>query len=268
MHARIIAMRLLEARAIEAVGPALHDSDACSVHRARLLDVPADAPPAAAAATVALKLIKISNAAAFDRYERERAVLQSADHPCIVKPLFIIEVRASGGMLAPCRAPAPRVAIAAVFHSRSRARRSQCASAAAQDAPSYGLVLPLAEHGSLSDMMHCAGRAPLPKELVLCFSDDLAGALDYVHSTLGMLHRDIKPANAVVDSAGRAVLIDFDRACPQGEQPGKNRRKGPSGGRHKDCEFYAEWRAASGCMPAFQLADVPPRLALTLHAPA
>ncbi len=100
-------MRLLAARAIEAVGPALHDSDACSVHRARLLDVPADAPsaggrtPPAAAATVALKLIKISNAAAFDRYERERAVLQRADHPCIVKPLFIIEVRASGGMLAP-----------------------------------------------------------------------------------------------------------------------------------------------------------------------
>jgi serine/threonine protein kinase len=97
-------------------------------------------------------------------------------------------------------------------------------------------VLPLAEQGSLSDMMHCAGRALLPKELVLCFGDDLAGALDYVHGTLGMLHRDIKPANAVVDCAGRAVLIDFDRACPQGEQPGANRRKGPSGGRQKDCE--------------------------------
>ena len=34
----------------------------------------------------------------------ERAVLQSADHPCIVKPLFIIEVRASGGGLRACQA--------------------------------------------------------------------------------------------------------------------------------------------------------------------
>lgn len=85
----------IAAKALELEGPALHDSEACSVHCARLLEVPAGAP--AAASLVALKLIKISNNAAFDRFERERAVLQRADHPCIVKPLFIIEVRVSDG---------------------------------------------------------------------------------------------------------------------------------------------------------------------------
>jgi hypothetical protein len=89
----------IAAKDLELEGPALHDSEACSVHRARLLEVPAGAP--AAASLVALKLIKISNTAAFDRFERERAVLQRADHPCIVKPLFIIEVRVSDG-------PSPR----------------------------------------------------------------------------------------------------------------------------------------------------------------
>lgn len=89
----------IAAKDLELEGPALHDSEACSVHRARLLKVPAGAP--AATSLVALKLIKISNTAAFDRFERERAVLQRADHPCIVKPLFIIEVRVSDG-------PSPR----------------------------------------------------------------------------------------------------------------------------------------------------------------
>jgi len=180
----------IAAAAMETVGPALHDSDACTVHRARILHLPAGA---SVTGLVALKIVKISNVAAIDRFERERAVLLRAEHPCIVKPLFIVE-----------------------------------------DAPTYGLVLPLAEQGSLSEMLHSAGCEPLPKALVLCFSHDLSDALDYLHTSLGMLHRDVKPANAVVDNLGRAVLIDFDRACPQGEQPGANRRKGPSGGRHKD----------------------------------
>jgi len=107
-----------------------------------------------------------------------------------------------------------------------------------QDAPCYALVLPLAERGSLSDMLHRdrgAVSTQLPVELVLCYCYDLASALDYIHSQLAMLHRDVKPANVVAEQSGRAVLIDFDRACPQDEKPGHNRRKGPSGGRHKDC---------------------------------
>lgn len=177
----------LDSSAVQVFGDAIHDSDACTVHRARILTISSGQGP------LALKRIKISNAAAFDRFERERAVLEMAEHPCIVKPIFIL-----------------------------------------QDAPCYGLVLPLAERGSLSDMLHKPTAAPLPRPLVVCFCHDLVSALEYVHTQLQMLHRDVKPANAVVDEWGRAVLIDFDRACSQAERPGEHRRKGPSGGRHKD----------------------------------
>ena len=69
---------LLAATGVETVGEALHDSDACTVHRCRLLQHPLSGP-------VALKRIKISNNAAFERFERERAVLQRAQHPCVVR---------------------------------------------------------------------------------------------------------------------------------------------------------------------------------------
>lgn len=183
-------MALLDAAAVQVFGDALHDSDACTVHRARLLDPGASSGQGG---PLALKRIKISNTQAFERFERERAVLQRAEHPCIIKPLFILE-----------------------------------------DAPCYGLLLPLAERGSLSEMLHTPTAGPLPHALIVCFCHDLVSALEYVHNTLYMLHRDIKPANAVADLWGRAVLIDFDRACSKDERPGEHRRKGPSGGRHKD----------------------------------
>jgi len=82
----------LEASAIETVGEVLHDSDACTVHRARLLHAPSSIFPTG---PLALKRIKISNNAAFTRYESECAVLARADHPCIVKPVFFIQVSAT-----------------------------------------------------------------------------------------------------------------------------------------------------------------------------
>ena len=181
-----VRIPLLAAAAVETVGPALHDSPACTVHRARVAG-------SGFARALALKRIKISNHVAFERFEREREVLQRCTHPCIVRPVFVV-----------------------------------------QDAPCYGLVLPLADRGSLSDVLHRSGTASLPRALALCLCFDLASALEYIHANLGLLHRDVKPANAVLEDTGRAVLIDFDRACPIGEVPGQNRRRGPSGGRHKD----------------------------------
>ena len=112
-----VRIPLLAAAAVETVGPALHDSPACTVHRARVAG-------SGFARALALKRIKISNHVAFERFEREREVLQRCTHPCIVRPVFVV-----------------------------------------QDAPCYGLVLPLADRGSLSDVLHRSGTASLPRAL-------------------------------------------------------------------------------------------------------
>lgn len=51
----------------------------------------------------------------------------------------------------------------------------------------------------------------MPIHELLQHAEDLAGALAEAHG-LGVLHRDIKPANVILDSKGRARLIDFGLA--------------------------------------------------------
>jgi serine/threonine-protein kinase len=53
-------------------------------------------------------------------------------------------------------------------------------------------------------------RGPLPIEKSLDWISQIAGALDYLHTSYPpIFHRDIKPANIKITPAGKAVLVDF-----------------------------------------------------------
>lgn len=76
-----------------------------------------------------------------------------------------------------------------------------------QDTP--WLAMELVEGGSLKERLKESG--PLPLSEVLVHAESLAWALAAAHD-LDILHRDIKPANVLLDSEGRARLVDFGLA--------------------------------------------------------
>lgn len=69
----------------------------------------------------------------------------------------------------------------------------------------FYLVMELVEGEPL-----CPSRI-VGEEKVLALLQELAEALRYAHSK-GVIHRDVKPANVVLDSSGRAKLLDFGLA--------------------------------------------------------
>lgn len=66
----------------------------------------------------------------------------------------------------------------------------------------------------LSEMIKEHGRLSL--EDSFRFVGQILGALEKIHQK-GLVHRDIKPSNIIIDSEGRAVLMDFGLAKPVGE---------------------------------------------------
>lgn len=60
-------------------------------------------------------------------------------------------------------------------------------------------------------------RAPLPLDMALSIARQLAGALDYLHSS-GVYHRDLKPENVIVGPDGRVHIIDFGSALLEGSR--------------------------------------------------
>ena len=70
--------------------------------------------------------------------------------------------------------------------------------------------------GSLGDRMR-AHPGPSSPEEIATWLNDVASALDYVHSR-GILHRDIKPDNILFDEFGRAHLADFGIAKTFGRE--------------------------------------------------
>ena len=71
------------------------------------------------------------------------------------------------------------------------------------------LAMELVEGGSLKDRLKEAG--PMPLLELLGHARGLASALAAAHE-LDILHRDIKPANVLLDSEGKARLVDFGLA--------------------------------------------------------
>jgi len=63
-------------------------------------------------------------------------------------------------------------------------------------------------------------QGPLPEKQALEFTRQLAGALDYAHTTAHLIHRDIKPENVLVTAAGVPKLTDLGlaREVTRGDQ--------------------------------------------------
>ncbi|EOD18109.1 hypothetical protein EMIHUDRAFT_56016, partial [Emiliania huxleyi CCMP1516] len=72
----------------------------------------------------------------------------------------------------------------------------------------FVIVTELLTGGSLAEKI---SAAPPPAE-VAALVRQVASGLAYMHS-LNLQHRDLKPANVMLDSAGRAKIIDFGLAC-------------------------------------------------------
>jgi serine/threonine-protein kinase len=66
-------------------------------------------------------------------------------------------------------------------------------------------VMPFVQGESLRERI--AHNGPLPFQLALEITQEVAGALDYAHR-MGVVHRDIKPANIMLEE-GHAVVTDF-----------------------------------------------------------
>jgi serine/threonine protein kinase len=66
-------------------------------------------------------------------------------------------------------------------------------------------VMPYVAGGSLRAVLH--PNAPLPIEVALRISEQVAGALDHAHRH-GIVHRDVKPENILL-SEGLAIVADF-----------------------------------------------------------
>ena len=74
-------------------GEPLHNSEACEV-KAATLQIPGDVPT-----RVVLKRCKISGHDALQRFRREAALLRRLSHPCLLRPLCVVELPPTYGLV-------------------------------------------------------------------------------------------------------------------------------------------------------------------------
>lgn len=74
------------------------------------------------------------------------------------------------------------------------------------ETPAFPYLVMEPIHGTpLADIL---AEGPLPEQRVVAIGQALAGALKELHR-YGLIHRDVKPANVIIDTNGRAILIDL-----------------------------------------------------------
>src|SRR5271157_1110317 len=77
------------------------------------------------------------------------------------------------------------------------------------------LVLEYIEGSSLRT--YISEKAPLPLSEGLSLADQLAEAIDYMHSH-GVYHRDLKPENIIIGPDGKIHILDFGSALLEGSR--------------------------------------------------
>lgn len=80
------------------------------------------------------------------------------------------------------------------------------------------VVMELAKDGPLLDYVLKNGHPGLPEPLAKSFFSQIASALQYLHTTMGIVHRDVKLENILVDESTKTVkLADFGLSVPVSE---------------------------------------------------
>jgi serine/threonine protein kinase len=177
----------------------IHDTAACEVFIARRKVSDGAAAEEAGEQLIVVRRTKIVGPNSLDSFDLQSELFALCHHPNIVRPIALC-----------------------------------------MDPPTYAQLLPLAAYGSLHELLHDpardAQRCALSWPLCLALARDVAAAIDYLHSELGLLFRDLKPANVLVFGDLSARLTDFDTVRYADDK--RNRTKtvyhhGPSGGFHK-----------------------------------